>query len=1148
MNQSNSRDLAIVVEKEILDNVTKAMRSSAGPKRWFWELLQNAIDTIAEKGNRKVKVKVNIEPTSYGAEMTFIHDGECFQDTSNENKFDDFKNLILPRSGKKTSNKKTVGKFGTGFLSTHNLSLKIDVKGVFQPNEGSPFKVKTALDRTYFMDEDDQFDGKRIDSITAGMDEYYSEMEKKEPVTDSDYTTKFKYYLNGPSAIEKLRTGLKDIEFSLPIVMTLNSKIEKIQIENNLDNLHYSFYPGNWFNYNDITITNTIKENNKGKQTSSVMSIKADNITVCWPIEAYNEGSPIKFLNVKKDYHKTVKDTFPIVYCTFPLIGSGTLKFPVIIHSDSFKPNETRDGISLTNSTYEKDGENDGEKEIIELDKENKTLLVKAVSLYKSFIEKVSEDAESLYFISEVNGFIESDWIDKDWHKTEISSSLKEIIKTTPIIDVSENKTERKSILNNEGEIKIFFPTLSNGDDNKKRPRLNQKLFILSKHLFGNKIPLWKDLKYWHEILWQEKDVIKILNIEDIVEEVASYGSLKKLASKLNRSISDTLKWLNYLYLLIDDLSEGRLYKDYPILPNQKGNFKLGERLYSENPDSKIEPEMICVLRSLNSLRDWFDYLVHREVKCAYHFEQKSLKEDVGPEINQILVEKTPSGYYKILLDKPRAVRVLQRLLSFKIGVSRKTSDKQKAFHYSQEIFGSKKERIVEFYNDFNTDNAVKHIFRLINTEIEDTVNLDGLSKLLKKDKKSTISWLNDYLNSQVKSADYENLVHWANIIPNQYEDFCAHGKQEDKVRIYKPYSIVNQQISDELDKTIIKVLKDLSSEFSHDWKKILVMDGINLTSLPTKTWQDLGHGIDDEVRQILSTIVEDSQDQKEKYLQPMLTLLDWCEQKSNKKIAEEYFKTTYTNKDKLWLQLTFSTDTVEILKDKHSLNIAKRFKASGIPVDQVNQTIDVLESIQKKIGENAVSDFISKAEKYMSTKEKFKNRFETGQNIEELLKDTLKEEHIDVDVNKSDVGSYDIKLTKQGDVEKELLLEVKSYGYGSTFDFRFANSQIIEANKDSSKYIVCTLERRPNDEVCDIEYLKRNLKVQPQLGQLTSGIIQTVKEFDDIYLASKQNIIPLEIPCIEEPRVKMKKEILLNNTGDYYDLLNLIKQKISGQ
>ena len=31
------------------------MRSSAGPKRWFWELLQNAVDTISDYDDKMDK-------------------------------------------------------------------------------------------------------------------------------------------------------------------------------------------------------------------------------------------------------------------------------------------------------------------------------------------------------------------------------------------------------------------------------------------------------------------------------------------------------------------------------------------------------------------------------------------------------------------------------------------------------------------------------------------------------------------------------------------------------------------------------------------------------------------------------------------------------------------------------------------------------------------------------------------------------------------------------------------------------------------------------------------------------------------------------------------------------------------------------------
>jgi len=1133
MNNSINRDLAILAEKEILQKVTIAMRSNAGPKRWFWELLQNAIDTIADEPKRKINIKVVIESKveGIGAMMHFAHDGTPFKQTNDPNRFDDFKNLILPRSGKKTSNTKTVGKFGTGFLSTHSISLKIDVGGVYEQNNGERFKIATTLDRTYFMDEDDKYDSKRIESIINGLDKFDESLKLKEPL-DREFT-QFSYYLNDEPSIAKVRTGLKDIEQSLPIVMALNSKIGTVHIDNKLDGEQYTYEYGNTYKYGDVKIQNCIK----GTNTFSVASISSDNLTLCWPIEAYTSGI-LTMKDARQTYKSTVKDKMPLVYSTFPMIGSDGLKFPITVHSPYFKPNEKRDGISLTDETYTDEEKN----EEIELDKLNKSLIIEAIKLYEQFLEVVSPECENLFYITKINGEPESDWISKSWHKKEVKVKLQEKILKTSMVDVSESKNDRKSILDTENNIQVFFPSLSNGNDPKLKKRLNQKLYIFCKHLFDRKIPLWKDLEQWHNILWAD-DAIQILDIENVAKEIhENYKSLKELGKKLKRNRNATLQWLNHIYAFIDELGEQGLYEKYEIVPNQKGVFKTTTDLRAENKESKIEPEIVCILRSLNPERDLFKKLVHRGVKCKYHFQERSLKDNIGPEINKLLLAKDNNGYPELFNKRVKAIKLVQKLLSFNSTSELDNSNKKTVFDFSQDIFGPIKQRTIKFYQDFEIDNSVKHIIRLINEEISDSENIEGLSRILKKDQPSTFDWLNRFLNFQIKSTEFENLIHWANVIPNQFNKFKAHGKQEDKERMFIPYNLVNGDKKDELDKTIVKVLKDLSKETNDDWKNILVHDEIILKSLPSKTWNDLGAAIDTQVSKILTTIVEDSEAKKNGYLDPMLTLLDWCEHGKNEPIAIEHLKTTYANKDKLYLQLTYSPENVAVLKDKPTLDVAKRIKESTITANEVEETLDVLEDMKSKLGGEGISDFLRKAEKYITVKENFKNRLETGQNIEDLLKEALLNENINVSVDKSGKGAYDIRLTKNN---KEVKLEVKSYSYNSSYDFRFANSQVIEANNDISNYIVCTLERQINEGVCDIEYLKQNLKIQPNLGQITSNIYSIVSTFNNIYTQSVKNEIPLEIPCIDEPRVRVDRNQLLSDSGDYEDLIRAIKQKL---
>lgn len=97
-------------------------------KRWIWELLQNALD--AAPHDRKIEVKIIKDDNK----LTFAHNGRPF-------KPEEVAHLIYHGS---TKREQDIGKFGTGFLITHLLSKKVNVKGVREDRK----KFDFMLDRS----------------------------------------------------------------------------------------------------------------------------------------------------------------------------------------------------------------------------------------------------------------------------------------------------------------------------------------------------------------------------------------------------------------------------------------------------------------------------------------------------------------------------------------------------------------------------------------------------------------------------------------------------------------------------------------------------------------------------------------------------------------------------------------------------------------------------------------------------------------------------------------------------------------------------------------------------------------------------------------------------------------------------------------
>ena len=110
--------------KMYLANVRNRLRELEFPndidcKRWIWELVQNAKDSISNQPERNgVDIKVKVENDIY----SFTHNGSPFTKKT-------LFALLYKYTEGKTNNGESTGRFGTGFLTTHSLSKIVKING-----------------------------------------------------------------------------------------------------------------------------------------------------------------------------------------------------------------------------------------------------------------------------------------------------------------------------------------------------------------------------------------------------------------------------------------------------------------------------------------------------------------------------------------------------------------------------------------------------------------------------------------------------------------------------------------------------------------------------------------------------------------------------------------------------------------------------------------------------------------------------------------------------------------------------------------------------------------------------------------------------------------------------------------------------------
>lgn len=304
-------------------------------KRAIWELFQNALDVIDEKGT------VKISKTREG--LKFEHNGRPFN-------VGNLTGLIKQSSSDKIfgSNKKATGQYGTGFLSTHVYGKKVLLNATL---DIAGDKIKKLNNFLINRDSDSIENLKKLILEQDELAEKICDSEGNDSSHHSEYTS-FEYIENAESK-KHICNMFSYIPKILPYIFAFNSKLHCVEI------------------YQDKKFTKYRR--NKSNDSSLDLSINGSSYKMDFIFDA---ESDIKIILPQNDL--SLED-IPKLFLFYPLMETVQLGVNFIIHAQEFKPNKERDYLFLNSSNIEL--KSDIEK--------NKELLDKA---YELIIQKVIKD------------------------------------------------------------------------------------------------------------------------------------------------------------------------------------------------------------------------------------------------------------------------------------------------------------------------------------------------------------------------------------------------------------------------------------------------------------------------------------------------------------------------------------------------------------------------------------------------------------------------------------------------------------------------------------------------------------------------------------------------------------------------------------
>ncbi len=565
--EDGNRSIADKIIKRLHD-LNKTVENNQG--RWAWELLQNAKDSIAEEENRTVSIQLVLDEN----QVEFSHDGTHFTEQ-------DVRGIINQISSKEIeegqSSKKT-GRFGTGFLTTHLLSKVISIKGILESADNKYYTFKFPLDR----------EGKTTAQLIPKIEKAWEKFHESAVEIDGKYdrdalNTSFTYTLETADQQEIAQIGVNEFVKLIPFVLAFIPKIAKVEIKDNTTSKHLVFKNSKQLSKDGLISISKIENRNETK--IPILYATDDFVEIAAMVEETERGFVIKS-----------NEEFPKLFCDFPLIGTETFYFPVVVNSFHFHPQTERDGVWLK---AKKEG---ADKEV----QENQEILERAVAIYSDLITQVSNGSFfDLFNISDSRTpKTDTRYLDDSWFATKIQKPLRETIFNATLVE-QDDKDEKRAIKN------LWFPIKSL--PNEKQARIWNFIFDLVPGVVCKE----EHLLEWNKISW---DSWRRITPEVLANTVAKRTSMKKLSEDLGVSEDDAYDWINHLgVFLLEDAGNHPLFEKCPIIPDKNGLFKKRSLL---NIDEIEDDGLIEILILLGE--DWREILINDRISFGeYNVKDK---------------------------------------------------------------------------------------------------------------------------------------------------------------------------------------------------------------------------------------------------------------------------------------------------------------------------------------------------------------------------------------------------------------------------------------------------------------------------------------------------------------------------------------------
>ena len=501
-------------------------------RRWIWELLQNARDASADDDNHLV---ASVELGC--GELIFQHNGRGFT-------MEEVAHLIYHGSTK-LEDEKTIGQYGSGFLTTHLLSPAIDVSGQLNDTRPFQFRLKREISSTK--------------ALSDSMDEAWNEFDASEVVTSDTFTTRFRYPL-GEESTSAVEEGIETLKRCAPFVVVFNRQFRRIVVESPQETTSFEVIERVTLQKAGLqTVTVRVSEHGTVKERKYLLA-EGELVSVTVPVEPTDDGWVCLPLG-----------DIPRLFLGFPLIGTETFSFPAVINSFAFTPTEYRDGVYLGQSD---DAANQTNQAVVE----------EACELHVKLIEFVTDARwTNAHTLADIPSITEQTWLNKNWLHSRLGQLVSLIRQTPAVLGGNGPIPPNDSILPLAGQavgVEALWDLLS--EIKAIRQKLPERTEAAG---WCRAVESWAVLTDFEATSFDEGyDGSKLVSYleEETKDTDSEFGTLERLENALREDV-DAVEWLDRLYRLLKDDSLENVTRECRIVLDQAGYLDKLSNLYRDN-------------------------------------------------------------------------------------------------------------------------------------------------------------------------------------------------------------------------------------------------------------------------------------------------------------------------------------------------------------------------------------------------------------------------------------------------------------------------------------------------------------------------------------------------------------------------------------